>query len=89
MSGSHTETLKDYIIGEAVAELLKLHASLTTRLLLAHLSKMAAVERDTEKSQAIQLALKEISASQAAYAGDLTPSAPPSVAVPDSTNKTH
>ncbi|MDU5782290.1 MAG: hypothetical protein E6Z83_16005 [Pantoea sp.] len=60
MQRSKIEKLTDYLIGEAVAALLEQNASISGASLANRLKAMAMTERDSERKQALALALAEI-----------------------------
>lgn len=60
MHRSKIEKLMDYVIGEAVATLLDQNADISAAALAAHLQTMAATECDSDRIQALKLALAEI-----------------------------
>jgi probable RcsB/C two-component-system connector len=60
MHRSKIERLTDYVIGEAVAALLEQNAAISGASLAARLKTMAVMETDSDRKQALTLALAEI-----------------------------
>lgn len=60
MHRSKIEKLTDYVIGEAVAALLEQNASISGASLARRLTAMAATETDSDRQQALALALAEV-----------------------------
>ncbi|MBZ6387528.1 MULTISPECIES: hypothetical protein [Pantoea] len=60
MYRSKIEKLTDYVIGEAVAALLEQDASISGASLANRLKVMAMTEKDSDRKEALALALAEI-----------------------------
>ncbi|POW57692.1 hypothetical protein C3408_10980 [Candidatus Pantoea alvi] len=60
MQRSKIEKLTDYLIGEAVTALLEQNGSISGASLANRLKAMAMTERDSDRKQALTLALAEI-----------------------------
>lgn len=60
MHRSKLEKLTDYVTGEAVASLLKQNAPVSGASLANRLKAMAMTETDSERQQALKLALAEV-----------------------------
>lgn len=60
MHRSKIEKLTDYVIGEAVAALLDQNAAISGASLATRLKAMAITETDSDRKQALALALAEV-----------------------------